>query len=609
MRMATQPQTHAKYSRNRRWWNAGRVLTVGMLVAAGVGNGAVAAQGLTGDDKETEVIRGTVVNSITHEPIGRALVFSADNRFAMMSDAGGHFEFKIPRARKETEGGTGDGSVPFTSRSAQGLIQMNGPNALIFDGPNSLMAKKPGFLSDQNAAQVGLSNAAEQEIRIPLVPEALVVGRVNLATADGTDKLQVELYKRQVQDGREIWNPVGTVQTRSNGEFRFAELSAGIYKVFTREEIDRDPLTFNPRGQLYGYPPSYYPSSNDFATASAIRVTAGATVNVNLSPTRREYYPVKVGVQNPPQGAGIQVEVWPQGHPGPGYSLGYDMDQQAIVGMLPDGNYTIRAKAFGPVAVSGQINFNVKGGGVNGASLSLVPGGSIRVELKLEFTSPETTSQWASVEENGKPVSQSQMILRSMQVNLFPLDESHDGNAAGAERSDNPNDNSVRIQNVQAGNYRVQVNTPLGYVAAVNSGGTDLLHNPLVVPVGGTSLPIEITLRDDGGILEGTIENWGAETHVTLINRVGWRPSCVYLVSMSGGGNPPMIEWISQDGTFSVRQIPPGTYRAIAFDRQPEELEFRNEEAMKKYEANSQVVEFEAGERKQLKLALSATVE
>ena len=163
-------------------------------------------------------------------------------------------------------------------------------------------------------------------------------------------------------------------------------------------------------------PPVYYPSSNDFAAASAIRVTAGVTVTVNLSPTRREYYPVKLGVLNPPQGAGLQVEVWQQGHPGAGYSLGYDPDQQTIVGMLPDGNYTIQATAFGPIALSGQINFNVKGGGVNGASRNLVPGGSIRVELKQEFTTAgngiANRHRWRCLEVKGKAFPKGQRILR-----------------------------------------------------------------------------------------------------------------------------------------------------------------------------------------------------
>jgi hypothetical protein len=578
-----------------------RALGVGVLIAATAGSGRSVAQGLNAEEKETETIRGTVVNSVTHEPIGRALVYSPDNRFAMLSDAGGRFEFKIPRAKNEAEAPHASGMMSYYDSGDPQYYRI--PTSI------ALMARRPGFLMDENSREGTAPNEAGQEVRIQLVPEALVVGRVNLPTADGTDQLQVELYKRLIQDGREVWNSTGTVQTRSNGEFRFAELAAGTYKVFTHEEIDRDPLTFNPRGQLYGYPPVYYPSSNDFATASAIRVTAGATVNVNLAPTRREYYSVKLGVSNPPQGAGLQIEVWPQGHPGPGYSLGYDPDQQAIVGMLPDGNYTIQATAFGPIALVGQINFNVKGGGPNGASLNLVPGGSIRVELKQEFTTAETASQIASMESfegDGKALPKGQEVLRNVQVSLNQVGDFPSVGGFGA-RPPGPTDNSLLIENVRPGQYLVQARSSIGYVAAVNSGGTDLLHNPLVVPVGGTSSPIEITLRDDGGTLEGAIENWRAETQQRKINQPGQRPSCVYLLPASGNDRQPLIGWVSEHGSFNLQQIPPGTYRAIAFNRQPLELEFTNEEVMKKYEAKSQVIEFEAGERKQLRLPLNST--
>ena len=83
-----------------------------------------------------------------------------------------------------------------------------------------------------------------------------------------------------------------------DGEFRFAELPAGAYKLFTNELLDRDPVTSNPRGQLFGYPPVYYPGASDFATAAVIRVSAGETFQASLSPARREYYPVKVGIAN-----------------------------------------------------------------------------------------------------------------------------------------------------------------------------------------------------------------------------------------------------------------------------------------------------------------------
>ncbi len=582
-------------------YSALRVLAVALLAASTAASGRLAAQGLNDGEKATETIRGLVVNSVTHEPIGRALVYSPDNRFAVMCDDGGHFEFKIPRV--QSGAGSGDGS---------GGTVILGPNIRqprLLGGLNALLAKKPGFLIDENASQIILTNSVDQNVTIPLVPEALILGRVNLPNADGTDRLQVELYRRQIEEGRENWASAGMVQARANGEFRFAELAAGTYKVFTHEQLDRDPLTFDPRGQLYGYPPVFYPSSSDFASASAIRVAPGATVNLNLSPTRREYYPIKVGVLNTPQGQGLQIEVWAQGRPGPGFSLGYDQDEQAIVGMLPNGNYTIQVNAYGPVGASGEINIGVNGGGVEGAAVNLAPNSSIRVNLKAEFASPDIAAQWGSVEEGGKPVSKSQMILRSMQLNLFPVESFRRRSGAAARPTGNPNDDGVLIDNVQPGRYWLSVSTPVGYVAVVSSGGLDLLRNPLVVPVGGTNSPIEVTLRDDGGSVEGTIENWQAEAESQKVSQPGQRPSCVYLVPMSSSAGQPLIAWVNQDGNFSFPQIPPGAYRGIAFDRQPTNLEFTNEGAMKKYEGKSQVVEFEAGQKMQMRLQLNLIAE
>jgi len=215
-----------------------RVLCAGVLLAASAGSGRSVAQGLSAEEKETETIRGTVVNSVTHEPIGRALVYSLDNRFAMLCDAGGHFEFKIPRTKSEAVNGNGP-SLVFYNAAGGEYGRMGGPAALL--------ARKPGFLSDEKAQRVTLANDAEQGLTIQLVPEALIIGRVNLPTTDGTDRLVVELYKRTVQEGRAQWEQAGSTQTRANGTFRFADLAGGSYKIFTREEIDRDPLTFDPR--------------------------------------------------------------------------------------------------------------------------------------------------------------------------------------------------------------------------------------------------------------------------------------------------------------------------------------------------------------------------
>jgi hypothetical protein len=580
-------------------YRAMRVLCAGVLLAASAGSGRSVAQGLSAEEKETETIRGTVVNSVTQEPVGRALVYSLDNRFAMLCDAGGHFEFKIPRAKSEAVNGNGP-SLVFYNAAGGEYGRMGGPAALL--------ARKPGFLSDEKAQRVTLANDAEQGLTIQLVPEALIIGRVKLPTTDGTDRLVVELYKRTVQEGRAQWEQAGSTQTRANGTFRFADLAGGSYKIFTREEIDRDPLTFDPRGQLYGYPPVYYPSFNDFESSSAIRLTAGATVSVNLTPVRREYYPIKIGISNAPQGAGFQIEAWPQGHPGPGYSLGYEQDEQSIVGMLPDGNYTVEANANGPTISSGQMNISVRGGGLEGATLSLVPNGSIQVNVKQEMTAPEMGSQGNTYEVNGKPASKSQYILSSVHVNLLPLDEFQRGGMGRFGQTGAADGETRVLEHVSPGRYGVHVTAQLGYVAAVSSGGLDLLHNPLVVAPGGTSSPIEITLRDDGATVEGTIENWRSETQGRDTLLPGQQLACIYLVPMTETMAPPLVGWTG-DGHFSLQQVPPGSYRALAFNRQPGELEFTNEEAMKKYEAKSQVIQLEAGQKHELRLQLNAVSE
>jgi hypothetical protein len=172
-------------------------------------------------------LHGTVINRVTRAPIARALVVSTDNRFAAFSDDEGRFEFQLARTD---------------------------PN-----GSAQLMASKPGFLDIDNRTYSQTQNGVHEDITIALTPESLIVGRVNLPSSNQFDRISVTLYKRQVNDGRPHWIQVGEATTRSNGEFRFAGLAAGTYKLFTSELLDRDPITFDPRGQQYGYPPVYYP--------------------------------------------------------------------------------------------------------------------------------------------------------------------------------------------------------------------------------------------------------------------------------------------------------------------------------------------------------------
>ena len=550
-------------------------------------------------EQESNTLRGTVVNSLTHEPIGRALVYSPDSRYATLTDSQGRFEFKFATAERQATTGPAAASNVWSSPSYP-------PQYGATNRPYMLMARKTGFLSDNGGPQGFPLGATQKELTIALVPEALIIGHILLPEPDGSNRILMELFRRQVRDGRGHWDSVGTVMSRSDGEFRFAELPAGSYKLVTHELLDRDPLTFNPRGQLFGYPPLYYPAATDFTTASVIRLSAGSTIEANVSPARREYYTVKLPVGGAPPGLPINIQVWPQGHEGPGYSLGYDAGEQLIRGLLPDGTYVARATAYGPNGLTGMSTFTVKGAAVEGSALMMLPNSSILVSVREEFQRPETVAQGPMAVDGVRTASGNGRRPSYLQVSLLPIEEFGFAQGAYLRPPKDPEDDSpLVIENVQPGRYRVLVNTAIGFASSITSNGTDLQHQPLVVPLGGATPPIEITLRDDGAEVEGAIV--GASTRDAA--GAGFRSpdqsqGNVYFIPVAESSGQFRMAWVSPEGTFTLQQLPPGVYRALAFDRQQPDLEYASEETLSKYESKAQVVRVVAGQKEHLQLPL-----
>src|SRR5580692_9733418 len=103
-----------------------------LLVSQSVAPGAFA------QDRESlehpTTIRGTVINRITRAPIGRALVYSPDNRFARLTDGEGRFEYPNPKPAAADPGS-------FPGNQAQ-----HQPDFTYC----CVMARKPGFVADPN---------------------------------------------------------------------------------------------------------------------------------------------------------------------------------------------------------------------------------------------------------------------------------------------------------------------------------------------------------------------------------------------------------------------------------------------------------------------------
>jgi hypothetical protein len=557
-----------------------RSTTAGFALCSLLALSSAFGQGVPPESPQEETIRGTVVNRLTHEPVERALVVSPEKEFSTLTDNDGHFAFSFPSS---PDGGVGKSNWP-----------------------NALMARKPGFVEDPNQLYPAVPG---KELTIALTPEALVIGHVVLPSAEAPDTIEVELYRRQVEDGWAHWVSAGSTRTKSNGEFRFAELAAGSYKLLTRELLDRDPLSLRPGSRIFGYPPVYFPNAADFSSAETIQLAPGQTMQAAISLVERAYYPVKVAIPNSAPNQGVLVSVSPQGHKGPGYSLGYSSSGQ-VQGLLPNGTYTIDAMSMAPSPRTGSVSITVDGSAVEGPPLILVPNHAIPVDVKEEFISPPDSSpRGVSLRGSKERVQRPSAYLR---LYLDPADDFHENRFRRASAGSSPaaGNDSLVIDNVPPGLYRVGVRSSRGYASSVTSGGIDLERQPLVVPA---SKPIEIIMRDNWAEVDGTVEGIVATSGAGGPNgsRVVSPELSAHVYFIPQPESPGVFRdaWVTPEGKINLSQLAPGLYRVLAFDRPQADLEYHDPEAMRAYETDGQLIRLQPGQNEPFRVSVISTSE
>ncbi|MFZ1010809.1 MAG: hypothetical protein WAN65_28475 [Candidatus Sulfotelmatobacter sp.] len=521
-------------------------------------------------DTAQNKIHGTVINAVTHDPIGRALVYSGDNHFATLTDSEGRFEFTQP----ENSGAR----YPW-------------------------MARKPGFLEElnrRNEVEVSQSGA----LTISLVPEALIQGRVTLSTGDAAIGINVQVFTRQVQDGIAHWRPGAMDRTNSNGEFRFAELRPSEYKLLTHEFMDNDPAVTAPGDPPTGFPPVYYPSSADFVEASTIPLAAGQTFHADIALVGQPYHQVRIPIANAEGRGGMSITISPQGHRGPGYSLSYNPEKQRIEGSLPNGKYLVEARSYAPTSSIGQVNISVAGAQVEGPSMALTATSSIVVNVKEEFTSTNWNGS-GMISSGGRtfPMPKQRLDL-DVSVESAEEDFTQQQGGGSLRPPTGPNDNSMVLEDITPGRYWLRVRAGRGYVASATMGGIDLLRQPFVVGLGAT-VPIEITMRDDNAEIEGSVAGITPAATPESLGNGRWRPSAhIYCVPLPDSPGQFLELSASSDGTFDYQMVAPGTYHVMAFKNRQPELPYRDPEAMKAYDSKGQVVRVSAGEKASVQLQI-----
>lgn len=507
-------------------------------------------------------VRGTVVNSVSGEPVPRALVvLNAEN--AMLTDGNGAFSFDNVAAGQYTVSvqkpgfmgfGHGGGGMGFGGRTH--LDEEAGPPRRIAVG-----AEMPS-------------------LTFRITPESSITGQVTLSTGDASGGIRVTLYRREMQNGRPTWHAAGNAKTRSDGSFLLGGLPPGSYMLSTAASMDDPGVPTNSRAPVWGYPPVYYPGVTDPGSAGVLTLGPGQQAEADFTLTRQRFFLVTAAVRTSEPGGATTFEILDAGGRPTGFEARYDFRQQVVNAHVPNGSWTLDGHAYGRTMVWGRADFQVAGAPVSLAiNMAQIP--RFPVTIERDFTSG---------------TEQPSRLNPGVGLSLAAVDEvGGNGNGGGIMPVPGSGGTEWQMTVMEPGRYWVEAFPfPPAYVSSITSGGVDLASNPLVVAAGSSPSPIQITLRDDAASITGQIT--GAAGQAGGAPAPGENPQVwVYAIPLfATAGTLPEGAVRADGNTFALMNLAPGSYRVIACDAR-QDIDFHTADGLAAWTGKGQTVVVDAG--------------
>ncbi|MDQ2712080.1 MAG: carboxypeptidase-like regulatory domain-containing protein [Acidobacteriota bacterium] len=497
-------------------------------------------------------VSGTVLNSVTSEPIRRALV-------------------------RVTSGA--EQYVAFTG--ADGRFQLPG----VLEGTAFLSGERPGYFDSRSLSTSPFSqaNAGNQvtsgtnDFKVLLTPEAKVVGTALDGDGEPIENLQVIVLARQIVQGRKQWLTKGSGTTNESGSFRIEGQIAGTAVVCTGSR----PAESLVSKITEVYPPRCFPNSPDLTSAQTIELAAGAEARADFRLQAIPGFSVSGVVQG---GQGGYVSAWIDA-PGsqPAAFGGTEMNPSTgkfVIRAVPNGTWNFHFHGNDGQGKGFEAYQQVTVGGTNVSGLQVVlqPEAEIPVEIRyITSNSPQVTGQ--NTEQPGQNTEQPEQNIGSVQVQLVPASE---GDAGQYYSSPLPNANNqpgvsqaIALRGVPQGTYHVYAQSGGGgCIDSVSSGNADLSREPLTIAAGSAPAAITVTMRRDCATLD-----------VTTHSDIGGAPGLLLLTSDSAAVQPQIVP-IQSNGSASFQNLAPGSYRIYALS-DLEGLEYANPQAMRGIESET----------------------
>jgi Carboxypeptidase regulatory-like domain len=475
-------------------------------------------------------LRGQVVNSVTGEPIYRALV-QTGSEFATLTDREGRFELE--------------------DVTTQGM---------------DIRASKPGYSPDsqyQTILPVAPQQTDNEPVIVKLVPEAILSGTVTGSDGQPLEQVMVQLEQLRIFEGFQYWTQQAQTTTNSEGQYRFTDLRGEKYAVETAMSMDGLP---NEQSST-AYLPVRYPPLG--ASPQVLTVSHGGHIEANLTAEVEKVFMVTGVVKGHEKNGGLVISASAADGAKLSPPTQFNPNNGELRMILPSGTFQLTATYYYQSgSKEATLMLTVPGAPVHGLTISLEPFASIPVEVIAEAVSSPTaegsTSESPSAIVNlvsADPQAPPQTFLATA---LSPVDKASNGPGARI------------FENIPNGRYRLQtMAVHPWYVASAYCGGVDLTREELVIAGGAVGCSMRVSLRNDSGSVHISVRKSALE-HAT-------KPAVVYLLPMGDLIWNSVQQW-SQEMELNVEGIAPGRYIVLASDHQSE-LPYHDPESLRRYAA------------------------
>jgi hypothetical protein len=483
---------------------------------------------------------GTVVNSITGEPIARAHVNVIPNGAA--------------------------GYSTVTDSSGKWALSNMGCAAGV------LQVTRPGFLQNTPNSRTGgpfrrltlISGSPVHDLKTELTPQSVAFGKVLDDQGDPVMGAQITGWSSHVVDGRSRFQQAGLTTTNDLGEYRIPNLPRGKYVLCVH--MNPPNGTMQLASQTIAAD-TCYPGPLEGGAASAMDLPAGRESKVDFTLNEVPAVHVRGSVTGLPEGRGSGINLVKRGAdlggnyanvPGAVRDGKFDF-------RVPPGSYMLSADYFDAgKRLTARVPVDAAGSDIDNIVVHLDSGFTVTGVVRAESQSGRTTPP-------------------QFGVNLRP---SEPGSNTGQMKWE-PDHTSFAINEMVPGSFRLEANPPAPfYVKSATLAGQDILNNE--VPISQSAGPIEILLRDDGGSIEGDVVDANGQ------------PVSAGIMLLRG--TIRVANLMSQpSGHFKIQNVAPGDYTIYAWD-DPNEVEYADPDWMRRNGGGGTAVTVTAAQNQQIKL-------